>query len=67
MKNLGKCTICKNLLNKVETKENRTEHFACRQVKLLSENYQNIAETRRNVAIKQMIRFPDVMRNLFRL
>lgn len=59
------CTICHKPLKKAETKENRTEHFACRQVKILSKNYQNIAETRRNVAVKQMIKFPDVMRNLF--
>lgn len=61
------CTICGKPLKKKEYKENRTEHFACRQVKILSKNYQNVAKTRRQVAIKQMIRFPEVMRKLFRI
>lgn len=61
------CKICERELNKEDIKENRTEHYACRQVKILSKNYQNIAETRRNVAVKQMIRFPNAMRNLFRI
>jgi len=60
---MKKCKICNESLLKADTKENRTEHYACRRLKLFSTK--GIKDSEQKEAFKRIIQKPNLFRKLF--
>lgn len=60
------CEVCQLPLLKAEIKENRTEHYACRNVKYFKKKGGNTSTSRRKSALKTMIKKPNIFRKIFR-
>ena len=56
------CEICGNQLQK----EDRTVCYGCKCTQKLAKNGGNTCSTRRERAVKHMVKFPNVLRELFR-
>jgi len=66
MANNENCTICGTKLNKSESKENRTEHYGCRNVKtLFKKGLDKTCKTREVSAIKTIEKKPNLLSKFF--
>jgi len=62
---MGNCKICGDPLLKEGSKENRTEHYSCRRLKLFKNKVSTASENDRKEAFKIIIKKPNVFRKLF--
>lgn len=59
------CTICNEPILK-PGKENRTEHYGCRCVKIANKNLGNTCQTRLNTACKTVDKKPSLLMKMFK-
>ena len=62
---MKKCTICSEPLLKEDIKENRTEHYGCRCVKIANKNLGNTCNTRMETACKTLDKKPGLLLKMF--
>ena len=59
------CKICGEPLIKGSIKENRTEHYKCRRLRLFKNNVATATEGERIEAFKIIVKKPNLFRKIF--